>query len=67
METKEIIGQAESWLGGEMHSSALVRLSLAKKALEAGNEANARRHALMSLQYSVGLMSPIYAKAARND
>lgn len=63
METKEILRQAYLWQKGD---SAKVRLDLAVKAFELGDEKATRRHALMSLQYSVGIMSPIYAKAVRD-
>ncbi len=65
MNTDSLMIAARKHLGGEMESSARACFADAIKAQDSGNDQAARMWALKSLQYSVGVFSPIYRKAAQ--
>lgn len=66
MTIEKIIIAARLNLGGEMESSARLCLSDAISLYDAGNYDAAKTRALKSLSYSVGILSPVYQKAAAN-
>lgn len=68
MDAKEIIALAAEYASRpvEMQSSAKLCLADAENLLSNGNEVYAKQRALKSLQYSVGVLSPIYKDAAKD-
>ena len=66
MNTNDIIILARRHLGkGEMESSARLCFSDALSLYETGDYANAKKRAIKSLAYSVGMFHEDYAKASR--
>ena len=65
MTTENVIIAARANLGGQMESSARLCLSDAISLYDAGKYEAAKARALKSLSYSVGILSPVYQKAAR--
>lgn len=66
MTVETVIIEARKNLGGAMESSARLCLGDAIALYDAGNYTAAKIRALKSLSYSVGILSPVYQKAAAN-
>lgn len=64
MTIEKIIIEARVNLGGTMESSARLCLADAIALYDAGNKEAAKLRALKSLAYSVGILSPVYRRAA---
>lgn len=64
MTTYQVLVLARKHLGGDMESSARLCLSDAVELLDKGDLPAAKRRALRSLEYSVGILHPDYARAA---
>jgi len=65
MTLSQVLAVARKHLGGEMESSARLCLADAIRAEDAFDYEAARRAALKSLSYSVGVFHPDYKKAAK--
>jgi len=65
MNTTQILAEARRHLGGAMESSARLALSDAVKLEAVGELRHARKRALDSLSYSVGVLSPVYKRVAK--
>ncbi len=65
MNTSKILAAARKHLGGAMETSARECLEQAVRAEERSDYDAARRWALKSLAYSVGMFSPVYKEAAK--
>lgn len=66
MNTSQIIAKARAHLGGAMESSARLALADAVKLEAVGELKCARKRALDSLAYSVGVLSPIYQTVSKH-
>lgn len=65
MQTSDMLTLARTNLGGSMESSARLCLADAEACAAKGDEPGARRRALDSLRYSVGVFHPAYKSAVR--
>ena len=65
MTTDKILALARKHLGGDMESSARLCLADSIKLLNQGDMVSARRRALDSLQYSIGILHPDYIRATK--
>ena len=64
MPTEKLLALARKHLGGDMESSARLCLSDAVALFDQGDLKAARRRALASLRYSIGILHPDYARAS---
>lgn len=65
MTTRDVFALAVKHLGGDMESSARLCLADARQLEAQDREDDARRRALDSLRYSVGIGHPDYQRASR--
>jgi hypothetical protein len=65
MTVNQVIALARKHLGGAMESSARLCLADAVALFDAGDLIAARRRALRSLQFSVGVFHPEFVRAAQ--
>ena len=61
----QVLAMARKHLGGDMESSARLCLADAIALRDAGDYEHAKKRALDSLSYSIGILHADYAKAAR--
>ena len=65
MTLDQVLSLARKHLGGDMESSARLCLADAISLRDAGDYEYAKKRAIASLAYSVGILHPDYAKAAK--
>jgi uncharacterized protein (UPF0332 family) len=65
IDTKQILALARKHLGGDMETSARLCLADAVKLYDEGEYEYAKKRALASLSYSVGIFHADYQKASK--
>ena len=64
MQTLKVIALAHKHIGGDMETSARLCLSDAVQLFDKGQFDDAKKRALDSLKYSLGVFHPVYTKAS---